>query len=149
VAPRRQRDPLTTDGAWRRTLGETTMSMRKHQTGLTMITWIVLIGMIGFIGIFAFKLLPIYMEYNSINSALTTVSKQISANETPAQIRSNINSLFDVNSINAVKPEDIEIKQDPDTKTLVMNLDYDARTNFIANVDLIVHFEKTYSANAH
>ena len=125
------------------------MSMRKHQTGLTMITWIVLIGMIGFIGIFAFKLIPIYMEYSSINSALTTVSKQVTANETPAQIRSSINGLFDVNSINVIKPDDIEIKQDPDTKALVMNLDYDARTNFIANVDLVVHFEKTYSAGGH
>jgi hypothetical protein len=123
--------------------------MRKHQTGLTMITWIVLIGMIGFIGIFGFKLIPIYMEYSSINSALTTVSKQATANETPAQIRSSINGLFDVNSINVIKPEDIEIKQDPDTKSLVLNLDYDARTNFIANVDLVVHFEKTYSAGGH
>ncbi len=125
------------------------MSKRKHQSGITMITWIVLIGMIGFIGIFGFKLFPIYMEYNSINSALTTVSKNVTAGESPAQIRSSINGLFDVNSISVIKPEDIEIKQDPDTKALVMNLDYDARTNFIANVDLVVHFEKTYSAAGH
>jgi hypothetical protein len=105
--------------------------------------------MIGFIGIFGFKLAPIYMEYNSVNSALTTVSKQITTGETPAQIRSNISSLFDVNSINVIKPEDVEIKQDPDTKALVMNLDYDARTNFIANVDLVVHFEKSYTAGGH
>ncbi|HEX7965986.1 MAG TPA: DUF4845 domain-containing protein [Gammaproteobacteria bacterium] len=125
------------------------MSKRKHQSGLTMITWIVLIAMIGFIGIFGFKLMPIYMEYNSINNSLTTVSKQVTSGETPAQIRSNISSLFDVNSVDVIKADDVEIKQDPDTKALVMNLDYDARTNFIANVDLVVHFEKTYSASGH
>ncbi|HEX2668682.1 MAG TPA: DUF4845 domain-containing protein [Gammaproteobacteria bacterium] len=125
------------------------MSKRKYQSGLTMITWIILIAMIGFIGVFGFKLMPIYLEYNSINNSLTTVSKQVTSGETPAQIRSNISSLLDVNSVSVIKADDVEIKQDPDTKALVMNLDYDARTNFIANIDLVVHFEKTYTANAH
>src|SRR5690348_3529155 len=122
------------------------MSKRKHQTGLTMITWIVLIGMIGFIGIFAFKLIPIYMDYSTINSALTTVAKDATETETPAQLKSSISNLFDVNSVNTVKVSDIDIKPGTDGKGLVMSLDYDARTNFFANVDLIVHFEKTYTA---
>ena len=122
------------------------MNMRKRQSGLTMISWIVLIGLIGFVGIFGFKLLPIYMEYSSINSALTTAAKNATPGETPAQIRSSINSLFDVNSINDIKPEDIDIKTDPDTKDMVMTLDFNPTTNFIANIDLVVHFHKTYSA---
>jgi len=122
------------------------MSKRKHQSGLTMITWIVLIGMVGFIGIFAFKLIPIYMDYSTINSALMTVAKNAQPGESPAQLKSSIDNLFDVNSVNSVKVSDIAIKPDTDGKTLIMSLDYDARTNFIANVDLIVHFEKTYTA---
>jgi hypothetical protein len=122
------------------------MSNRKHQSGLTMITWIVLVGMIGFIGIFAFKLIPIYMDFYTINSALITVAKDIRPGEAPTQIKSSISNLFDVNSVNTVKIDDIEIKPDPDGKGLSLNLDYDARTNFFANVDLIVHFEKSYPA---
>ena len=122
------------------------MNMRKRQSGLTMISWIILIGLIGFVGIFGFKLLPIYMEYSSINSALMTAAKNSTPGETPAQIRSSINSLFDVNSINDIKPEDIDIKADPDTKAMVMTLDYNPTTNFIANIDLVVHFHKTYAA---
>jgi hypothetical protein len=122
------------------------MSKRKHQAGLTMITWIVLIGMIGFIGIFAFKLIPIYMDYSTINSALETVAKNTTPGESPAQVKSSISNLFDVNSVNTVKVSDIDIKPDTDGKTLVMSLDYDARTNFVANIDLVVHFEKTYTA---
>jgi len=121
------------------------MSQRKHQSGLTMITWIILIGMIGFIGIFAFKLIPIYMEYSTINNALAGVAKSATPGESPAQLKGAIDSAFDINSVNSVKPDDIEIKPDTDGKTLVMNLDYDARTNFIANVDLVVHFEHTYT----
>ena len=122
------------------------MSKRKHQSGLTMITWIVLIGMVGFIGIFAFKLIPIYMDYSTINSALATVAKNATPSETPAQLKSSIDNLFDVNSVNSVKVDDITIKPDTDGKTLIMSLDYDARTNFVANIDLVVHFEKTYTA---
>jgi hypothetical protein len=122
------------------------MSKRKHQSGLTMITWIILIGMIGFIGIFAFKLIPIYMDYYTINNALMTVAKGITPGESPAQVKSSINNLFDVNSVNTVKDSDIGIKPDQDGKGLILILDYDARTNFMANVDLIVHFDKTYTA---
>ena len=122
------------------------MSNRKHQSGLTMITWIVLIGMIGFIAIFAFKLIPIYMEYSTIDTALTSVAKNVQPGESPVQVKSSINNIFDVNSVHTVKDDDIGIKPDPDGKGLTLNLNYDARTNFIANVDLIVHFEKTYPA---
>ncbi len=122
------------------------MAMRKHQTGMTMISWILLIGLIGFVGIFGFKLIPIYMDYFAINKAMTTVQKNLQPGETPAQIRSSIDNLFDVNSINVIKPDDVDIKVDPDTKAIVMNVSYDERSNFIANIDLLVHFEKTYSA---
>ena len=122
------------------------MSERKHQTGLTMITWIILIAMIGFIGIFAFKLIPIYMDYYTINNALTTVAKGATPGEAPGQLKKAIDNVFDVNSVTAVKVDDIDIKPDSDGKGLVMNLNYDARTDFIGNVDLVVHFEKTYPA---
>lgn len=119
---------------------------KRTQSGLTMITWIVLIAMIGFIGIFAFKLIPIYMDYSTINSALAGVAKSATPGESPAQLKSAIDNAFDINSVNVVKVDDIEIKPGTDGKTLVMNLNYDARTNFIANVDLMVHFENTYTA---
>jgi hypothetical protein len=122
------------------------MSERKHQSGLTMITWIVLICMVGFIAIFAFKLVPIYMDYYTINNALTVVAKGASQGESPAQLKSSIDNVFDINSVNTVKVDDIGIKPDPDGKGMILSLDYDARTNFIANIDLIVHFEKTYTA---
>lgn len=125
------------------------MNMRKRQSGLTMVSWIILIALIGFVGVFAFKLFPIYMEYSSINSALTTAAKNASSDETPAQIRTSISALFDVNSINDIKPEDIDIKKDPDTKSMVLTLDFNPTTNFIYNIDLVVHFHKTYAAGAH
>src|SRR5690242_8943213 len=83
-----------------------TMSKRVRQSGLTMISWIILIGLIGFVGMFGFKLMPIYLEYGSVNKALTTAASGATSGETPAQLRSTINELFDVNSINDIQATD-------------------------------------------
>lgn len=121
------------------------MNMSARQKGLTMITWIILIGLIGFVALFGFKLMPIYMDYFTINKALIDVSKNIEQGETPGQIKTSISNLFDVNSVNTLKVDDVDISTDPDTKAVTLSIDYDARTNFIANIDLIVHFSKSYS----
>ena len=122
------------------------MVMRKHQTGLTMVSWIILIGLIGFVGIFGFKLIPIYLNYFAVNKAMITAVKNLQSGESPQQIRIGLSGVFDVNSVEVIKPADVDIKIDPDTKAVVMNVSYDERTNFIANIDLVVHFEKSYSA---
>lgn len=122
------------------------MAMRKHQTGMTMISWVLLIGLIGFVGIFAFKLIPVYLDYFSLNKAMITIAKQVQPGESPQQIFVTISGIFDVNSVNVISDKDVSIKVDPDTKAIVLGFNYDQRTNFIANVDLVVHFEKTYMA---
>ena len=121
------------------------MAMRKHQTGMTMISWIVLIGLIGFVGIFAFKLIPIYLNYYTINKAMMNVAQNTQSGQSPQQIRINISGIFDVNSVNSIKPNDVSIKVDPDTKAVELGIDYDERVNFLGNIDLVVHFERTYT----
>ena len=125
------------------------MAMRKHQGGMTMISWAMLAALIGFVALFGFKLFPVYMNYYTINSILTNVAKGVTEGESPTQIHKDIGNFFDVNDVNSLKPEDIEIKQDPNSKAMVMKLDYDSRTNFVANIDLVVHFTKTYTAIGH
>lgn len=122
------------------------MTMRSRQGGMTMISWILLIGLIGFVGIFAFKLIPVYLDYFSLNKAMMTVAKNLQPGETPQQIQFAISSAFDINSVNVVKYTDVSIKVDPDTKAVTLGVDYDDRTNFLANIDLVAHFEKTYTA---
>lgn len=126
------------------------MTMRSRQGGMTMISWIVLIGLIGFVGIFGFNLIPIYLDYYAVNKSMVAAVKDVEPGENPAQIRVTISNMFDVNSVNVIADKDVNIKVDPDTKAVVLGINYDARTHFIANIDLVVHFEKTYSvAGAH
>ena len=126
------------------------MKNNSHQAGLTLISWIILILLIGFVAMFGFRLFPIYMEYYSINASMNTAAHRIQVGETPAQIRLSIDNLFTINGVNDVTSEKNVIISSPQAdNTITLTLHYDERVNFIGNVDLLVHFHKTYRATPH
>ncbi|HET7651130.1 MAG TPA: DUF4845 domain-containing protein [Gammaproteobacteria bacterium] len=125
------------------------MNIRKRQAGLTTITWILLILLIGFVALFGFKLAPVYMDYMTINAALTKVAQNTMSGASAASVASEIGKQFEVNDVNVIEPEDVKIGTDPNTNNMTLTLDYDARTGFIANVSLVAHFHKVYQVTAH
>lgn len=126
------------------------MKNNSHQAGLTLISWIILILLIGFVAMFGFRLFPIYMEYYSINASMNTAAHRIQVGETPAQIRLSIDNLFTINGVNDVTSEKNVIISSPQAdNTITLTLRYDERVSFIGNVDLLVHFHKTYRATPH
>jgi hypothetical protein len=126
------------------------MQNNHHQSGLTLISLILLLALILFVVWFGIRLFPIYMEYYSINTTMNTVASHIEVGETPQQIRSSIDSLFTINGVRDVSPKDIvTIAPTDDGTGLILTLDYDSQSNFIGNVDLLVHFHRTYRANPH
>jgi Domain of unknown function (DUF4845) len=126
------------------------MNSNHHQSGLTLISWIILIALILFVVWFGVRLFPIYMEYYSINTSMNTVASHIEVGETPQQIRSSIDSLFTINGVRDVSVKDIvTIAPTDDGTGLILTLDYNSQSDFIGNVDLLVHFHRTYRANPH
>jgi Domain of unknown function (DUF4845) len=126
------------------------MKNNRHQSGLTLISWIILIALIMFVVWFGVRLFPIYMEYYSINTTMNTVASHIEVGETPMQIRGSIDSLFTINGVRDVSPKDnVTIAPSEDGTGLILTLDYDSQSDFIGNVDLLVHFHRVYRANPH
>ena len=125
------------------------MRSERRQAGMTLISWIILILLVGFVALFGFRLFPIYLEYYAVNGALKSVTKDIQQGETPAQIYVTIDNLFNVNSINDIKSTDVKISTPQDSNSITLTLDYDSRTNFIGNIDLLVHFHIVKKATAH
>jgi hypothetical protein len=124
--------------------------MRKHQTGLTMISWVILLLLIGFVALFGFKLVPLYMDYMTINAALTNVAHQAADGPVSASsIHYAIEKQLNVNDVSVVSADDIKIGTDPTSNNMTLTLDYDARTGFVANIDLIAHFHKVYQVVSH
>lgn len=127
------------------------MKSNSHQTGLTLISWLILLALIGFVVWFGAKIFPIYMEYYSVNSVMNTATQRVQLNETPQQIRLSIDNMFTINGVDDVSPKDnvtIHPAQDNSNVT-ILTLDYESRTNFIGNIDLILHFHRVYQATPH
>ncbi|MGA9855964.1 MAG: DUF4845 domain-containing protein [Gammaproteobacteria bacterium] len=128
------------------------MQSNHHQSGLTLISWIVLILMFVFIFWFGFTLFPIYMQYYSINSIVQKKAQEITVGEMPQQILHSMDMTFTINGVQdtALTPEKVlTITPSEDGNGLIFTLDYDRRNNFIGNIDLFVHFHKTYKAIPH
>lgn len=125
---------------------------KNHQTGLTLISWIVLIMMVSFIFWFGFCLFPIYMQYYSINSIVQKKVNEITIGEMPQQILHSMDMTFTINGVQDpdLTPEKVlKIAPADDGKGLIFTLDYSQRSNFVGNIDLFVHFHKTYQATPH
>lgn len=125
------------------------MNIRKRQTGLTMISWVILILLVGFVGMFGFKLVPLYMDYMTINAALTNITHDTTVGNSASGMHSAIEKQFNVNDVSVISADDVQIGTDPNSNNITLTLDYDARTGFVANIDLIVHFHKVYQVIAH
>lgn len=125
------------------------MNTRNNQVGLTMISWIILIALIGFVALFGFKLVPVYMDYMTINAALTNVAHNTAAGTSASGVHSAIEKQFNVNDVEVISADNVKIGTDPTSNNMTMTLDYDARTGFVANVDLVAHFHKVYQVAEH
>ncbi|MBU6421162.1 MAG: DUF4845 domain-containing protein [Gammaproteobacteria bacterium] len=128
------------------------MNSKQHQAGLTLISWLIILAMVAFIFWFGFSLFTIYYQYYAINNVVKTTAQQVTAGETPMQILHSMDMKFTINGVqdNSLMPEKVvSVVPASNGTSLILTLDYDARTSFIGNVDLIVHFHNTYQATPH
>jgi len=126
------------------------MNSKQQQTGLTLISWLIILALVAFVFWFCFSLFPIYYQYYAINNVVRTTAQQVTAGETAMQIQHSMDMKFTINGVQdpALTPEKVvSVAPSPNGTSLIITLDYDARTSFIGNVDLMVHFHNTYQAN--
>ena len=114
---------------------------RQRQRGMTMWGWLMVLAIIGIFAIAALKLVPIYLEYYRIHSALTALKVEKSdgvANKT--EIRTFLGKRFNIEAINRLKPKDVMVTAK--SEVYEVRAKYDARTPFIGNLDFIITFDK-------
>jgi Tfp pilus assembly major pilin PilA len=118
------------------------MEMRKRQQGMTLIGMVIVAMIAGIFVLAALRLVPVYLEYMKIDSALDAMKRDLDgSNPGPGQIRSSLQRRFDIDSVNNLKVSDIKIER---TATgYKVQADYEGRTPFIANVYFVVDFDKS------
>lgn len=115
------------------------MSIRKHQ-GLTLIGFLMVLVTGLFFAYTGMRIIPVYLEYNALLSALKTVQNDPgAANLTAAQIRDRIQrSLWVSYASNNIKNEHVKITR---SEGVHVRVAYEVRKDWIGNVDLILNFD--------
>jgi Tfp pilus assembly major pilin PilA len=117
------------------------MQMHK-QRGATLIGMVIIVGILG-VGLYAgIRLVPIYLEYMKVSRAMTqTASEAKGGGGDVNAVKSSLSRRWDVEDISTIASKDVEVKKSGNG--LTMRANYRAEAPFIANVSLVVDFDKT------
>ncbi|WP_437883060.1 DUF4845 domain-containing protein [Pseudomonas sp. LRF_L74] len=124
------------------------MALARSQKGLSLLGWLVVLALVAFFASVAFKMLPHYMDYLSIEKAITSVENDKNLDvRTVGDFYSHIDKSMQINSIRDLNSRDaIEIKlQDGDFQ---VHLKYEKREPLIQNLDLVAKFDKEFRVRA-
>jgi len=115
------------------------MKSMHRQQGLSLISLIVTFAFVGFLAVIVMRLLPIYLDDNSISSAMKAVAAEVPPNASVNEVRKRLGKNLEINNVSVVRAVDFQLVKSGEIA--VIYIEYEARTAFIANIDFAVMFE--------
>lgn len=112
---------------------------KQYQGGMTAAGWLIIMAIVLFFMYLAIKLAPAYMEYFSIKSSLKSVAEESTSSTSKSDIKRYVAGRFSVNSIDIVKPDDVEIKDVTGGKALY--IEYENRISLFGNISALLEFQ--------
>lgn len=120
------------------------MSFARSQKGLSMLSWIVVLALVAFLASTAFKMLPHYLDYMSMDKIISGVESDQAADiRTVRDLYSHVRKGMDVNNIRDLNLEEA-MKVVIENNEFKVRLDYEKREPLIRNLDLVANFDKEY-----
>lgn len=120
--------------------GRKTMKIKKQQ-GLSIIGFIIVLAMAVFVSYLGMRIVPLYMEYYSVVSALNGVaSERGSARLSPYDIKVKVLNRLYVSYSENVKESHIKITRGNGVN---LRVKYEVRTPIMGNLDVIARFDKS------
>lgn len=116
--------------------------MKHSQRGATFLGMVTILLILG-AGVYGgIRLVPVYLDYTKVARALEQVRDEHSAIESnPQMIRRSLERRWDVEDIKGLGWKEVEIKKS--NEGYDMRAEYEVEQPFIANVFLLVKFEKS------
>jgi Domain of unknown function (DUF4845) len=116
--------------------------MRRRQRGMTLIGMLTILALVGVIVYGGIRLTPAYLNYLKVSRAMSATAEEFKGdNPDPAALRRTLNKHWEIDDVDIVDTKDIEISKED--SGVIMHVAYDHPVPYIANVSLLVHFEKT------
>lgn len=118
------------------------MTRLQFQRGFTFLEICTYLLMVGFFATALLKLGPMYMDDRAIARAIDNVHEQVSKMDiyevTNNDIRGRLSKFFQVNMIDGEILKQIEVERS--ANQVMLKLNYETRTGFIGNIDIVAKF---------
>ncbi len=116
--------------------------MGNRQRGMTFIGMLCIFVLVGAIGYAGIILVPVYLNYYKIVRSMQEVASEFkSDNPDQQRMRVSLDKHWNIEDISQVAAKDIEITKDGDG--VLMHVAYGHAVPYLANVSLLVNFDKT------
>ena len=116
--------------------------MVARQRGATFLGMVIILAILGFALYGGIRLTPLYFEYMAIVRALDQTAKEHEGDPvSPQTLRTSLDRRWTVEDIKSIDPKEIEIKKT--AGGFSMRAYYRAEAPFVANVSLVVDFDKS------
>ncbi len=120
------------------------MKFAQSQKGMSVLSWLMVLALVAFFASAAFKLIPHYLDYMSLEKIITSVETDEALEiNTVGAFYVHVAKGMEVNSIRDLNLKDIlEVKIE--NNEFHAHLQYERREPLIKNIDLVVHFDKEF-----
>lgn len=121
---------------------------RKHQNGLTLISFLIVLAVVGFTAFVGMKLFPMYQEYYSVRSSMKGLENEAGvADMDPSRIQDLFFRRLYINYSENVKPKNVKFERTDGG--WLMSVNYEVRRPMIGNLDVVGRFDATQALTRH
>ena len=120
------------------------MTFARSQQGLSILGWLVVLAVVAFFASTAFKVLPHYLDYMSMEKIITSVETDTASDvRTVGEFYNHVSKGMQVNNIRDLNMRDaMQVKVE--NNEFLVHLKYEKREPLIENLDLVVNFDKEF-----
>ncbi|WP_290538015.1 DUF4845 domain-containing protein [Alcanivorax sp.] len=120
------------------------MTRPSQQRGISLIGWAVMLLVAVVLGTAALRMVPAYMEYNTVSSSIKSLLQDSkTALMSPREVREALNKRFTINQVNVISAYDLGVTKEGGV--LTVSTDYEVREPMFYNVSIVMTFKDEFS----
>jgi Domain of unknown function (DUF4845) len=120
------------------------MKFARSQQGLSILGWLVTLAVVAFFASTAFKVIPHYLDYMSMEKMITSVEADKALEvHSVGDFYNHLSKGMQVNNIRDLNLRDA-VKVSLENNEFLVHLKYEKREPLIENLDLVVNFDKEF-----
>jgi hypothetical protein len=116
------------------------MNSSRRQRGISLIGGLLTLISICFVALLVLRIVPIYMSYFTVQSALDGLKKEPHTSQMiVTDIYNTLQKRFDISYVTVVQAKQVKIRQQG--KDRVLSLTYEDRRPLLGNLDVVATFD--------